>query len=351
MGLGRRHVRSHPGQIHRTRRELHRHGERVHQGALGDDHRRLSASRRSRPRPAGHRHQVLRQPVLRRPERRRRQPQVVDRGLRGVAAAAADGLHRPVLDAPVGSVHADRGDDARARRPGERRQGALHRLFRHAGVEDGPGAAAGALPGLDAARGGADRVLADRAHRRGGADPDGARARNGRCALVSAAGRRAHREVHPRERWQRAAGAGQPGDGLPRRADVRHRRRAGPHRRLSGHDAGGRGAGLGAGEARRDVDHHRRPHHGAAGAEPGRTRRAARPGAGRGARSVIRAVAWVPSRFSTGRLDHHALRCDGRWRAVGGLADVAGERQREVLRRDAGSGGFTTRNTTGGMHK
>ena len=64
-----------------------------------------------------------------------------DRGLvRAVAAAPADRLHRSLLDARVGSVHAHRRDDAGARRSGARRQGALHRLLRHAGVEGGAGA-------------------------------------------------------------------------------------------------------------------------------------------------------------------------------------------------------------------
>ena len=123
----------------------------------------------------------------------------------------ADGLHRSVLDAPVGPVHADRRDDARARRPGARRQGALRRILGHARVEDGPGADARALAGLDAADGAADRVLPARAHGRGRADPDGARAGLGGGALVTAARRRADGKVHRENGRQRPSRPGRAG--------------------------------------------------------------------------------------------------------------------------------------------
>ena len=98
------------------------------------------APRPARARPAGHRHQVLRQPLPRRPQRRRRRPQGDHRRVRAVAAPPADRLHRPLLAALLGQAHADRRDDARARRPRARRQGPLHRLLRHAGVEGRRGA-------------------------------------------------------------------------------------------------------------------------------------------------------------------------------------------------------------------
>ena len=74
--------------------------------------------------------------------------QVDDGGLRAVAAAAQDRLHRPLLDALLGSPHAHRRDHARTRRPGARRQGALRRLLGHAGLEGGAGTDPGDLPRL-----------------------------------------------------------------------------------------------------------------------------------------------------------------------------------------------------------
>src|SRR6185437_7478097 len=53
-----------------------------------------------------------------------REPQIADRGVRTVAAASENGLHRSVLDARLGSPHADRRDDARARRSRAQRHGA-----------------------------------------------------------------------------------------------------------------------------------------------------------------------------------------------------------------------------------
>ena len=94
--------------------------------------------------------------------------------------------------------HADRRNDARARRSGGGGQGALHRLLRHAGVESGAGADHRALPRLGAAGRAADRVLAARADGRRRADSDGARDGAGRDAVVAAQGRRAVGEIHAR---------------------------------------------------------------------------------------------------------------------------------------------------------
>ena len=61
------------------------------------------------------------------------------------AAPAAHRLPRPVLAAQLGPQHPDRGDDARARRPGPRGQDPLHRVLQHARLGDRPGADASAL--------------------------------------------------------------------------------------------------------------------------------------------------------------------------------------------------------------
>ncbi len=62
---------------------------------------------------------------------------------RGQPAPPAHRLDRPVSDPPARSAHADRGNAARARRPGPPGQGALHRLLQ--------------LPGLAGDRGAVDR--------------------------------------------------------------------------------------------------------------------------------------------------------------------------------------------------
>ena len=188
----------------RARRQFHRHRQRLHQGPLREDHRRLHRPRRRQARPRRHRHQVLRQPVSRRSQRRRRRPQDDRRLVRAVAAPPADRLHRSLLDALLGSPHADRRDDARARRSRRGRQGALHRLLGHAGVEGRAGADDRALPRLGAAGRAADRVLAARAHRRRRADPDGAGAGPRRHAVVAAEERRALGQVHARQRRARS---------------------------------------------------------------------------------------------------------------------------------------------------
>ena len=141
-----------------------------------------------------------------RPQRRWRQPQVADRRLRRIAAAPADRLHRPVLDARLGPADADRRDDARAGRPGARGQGALHRLLGHARVEGGAGTDRGGVSRLDAAGGAAARILAHRADRRGRVDAGGARAGIGRDAVVAARRRAADGQVHARAHERRHVG-------------------------------------------------------------------------------------------------------------------------------------------------
>ena len=161
------------------------HSERI----IGDLHRARSRPARSRR----HRHQVLRQSLPRRSEWRRRRSKDHRRLLRAVPAPAADRLHRSLLDALLGSLHADRGDDARARRPRASGEGALHRLLGHAGVESVAGPDDRPIPRLGAARRAADRVLAARAHGRRRADSDGARNGAWRHAVVAAQERRAVR--------------------------------------------------------------------------------------------------------------------------------------------------------------
>ncbi len=157
------------------------------------DHRRLLRPHAGAARSRGDCHQVPVEPVSGRPQRRRRRPQVAGGGVRAVAAPAQDRLHRSLLDALLGSAHADRRDDAGAGRPGARRQGALRRLLGHPGLEGGAGADPGAVPRLGAAHRAADRVLADRAHRRRRAGADGAGARARHHAVVAAPRRRALR--------------------------------------------------------------------------------------------------------------------------------------------------------------
>src|SRR5437868_1456705 len=105
---------------------------------------------------------------------RRRRAQDDRRLVRAIAAAAADRLHRSLLDALLGSPHADRRDDARARRPGVVGESALRRLLGLAGVEGRAGADDRRVPRLGAAGRAADRILAARADGRRRADSDGA---------------------------------------------------------------------------------------------------------------------------------------------------------------------------------
>ena len=127
------------------RRQLHRHRQRLHEGPLREDHRRLH-----------------------RPRRRHARDRVViatkffgnlypgdpnggGAGRKAIIAACEQSLRRLQTDYIDlywmhcwDALHADRRDDARARRSRRAGQGPLHRLLRHARVEGGPGADAGA---------------------------------------------------------------------------------------------------------------------------------------------------------------------------------------------------------------
>jgi len=107
---GTDHVGGRSRPLHRTRRQLHRYGQRVHQRPLREDHRRPHRPRSREARPASHRHQVQHKPLSRRSERRRLESQGSDRGLRAVTAPATDRLHRSLLVAQLGQTHAHRGD-------------------------------------------------------------------------------------------------------------------------------------------------------------------------------------------------------------------------------------------------
>ena len=75
------------------------------------------------------------------PERRRALPQAHPRVDRRVARAPRPRLRRPVPDPPLGSGHADRGDDGRAARRRAGGQGALHRRVEHVRLAVREGAA------------------------------------------------------------------------------------------------------------------------------------------------------------------------------------------------------------------
>ena len=97
--------------LHRARRQLHRHGELLHQGPLREDHRR------SRRRHAARRDRLViatkfsgnlypGDPTAAARAASRSSPHA------RIAAPSADRLHRSLLAAQLGRPHADRGDDA-----------------------------------------------------------------------------------------------------------------------------------------------------------------------------------------------------------------------------------------------
>ena len=140
-------LEAHHRPLHRARRELHRHRQRVHPRPLREiigDH----LGRDGEARAPGHRHQVLREPLLRRSQRRRR------RTARRSSPQLHESLRRLQTDYidlywmhAWARLHAHRGDHARARRSRARGQGPLHRLLGHAGMEGGPGPDDGAASG------------------------------------------------------------------------------------------------------------------------------------------------------------------------------------------------------------
>ena len=154
---------------------------------------------------------------------------------------------------------------------------------RYIGVSDTPAwkcaqaQHARALPRLGAAHRAADRVLAARAHGRGRADPDGARARPRHHAVV-AARRAACSAASTRARTHGKHEAEPRRVGHELRSTTRRTTcidELGAYRQGARHHAGARGARLGAGATGRHLHHHRRAHAGAARRQPRRARRQA----------------------------------------------------------------------------
>jgi len=75
------------GPLHRSRWQLHRHGELLHEEPLREDHRRPRRPPPRSPRPPRDRDEVQRKPLSRRPERRRLGTKVDRLGLRELVAA------------------------------------------------------------------------------------------------------------------------------------------------------------------------------------------------------------------------------------------------------------------------
>src|SRR5476651_375922 len=122
------HVQGRPRRGH----QLLRQRQRVQQGQVGGDPGSpgQGASRRSR-----HHDQVL-QPDPRGRERARRLAPSYRAGRRGEPEASADRPHRRAVHAPLRRGDSDRGDDARARGSGARRQGDLPGGQQLVGVAD-----------------------------------------------------------------------------------------------------------------------------------------------------------------------------------------------------------------------
>ena len=172
LGLGGRQGRE-PGHVRRVprrRRELRRHGQPVHQRHEREAARGVHARP---PRERGDGHQVHERHAGHRPERRREPAEEHGPGVRGVAQAAADRLHRFVLAAHLGPDDARRRGDAGVRRPRAAGEGFVRRRERRAGLVGRPGEHDRRPPRVDAVRRAADRVQPGRADGRAGADPDG----------------------------------------------------------------------------------------------------------------------------------------------------------------------------------
>ena len=108
------------------------HSEKIIGDFIGRDPRQA--------RPRRHRHEVLRQPAT---------PAIPTAAAPGARRSSRRASSRCAACRPTtsistgctaGTVHADRRDDARARRSGDGGQGPLHRLLRHAGLEGRAGA-------------------------------------------------------------------------------------------------------------------------------------------------------------------------------------------------------------------
>ena len=172
-----------------------RHRRRVRRARRLGDHARPDPGRA----PQGHRagQQVRHGDGRGRPAQGRLAPLHHD-GRRGEPEASRHRLARPLPAAPSRPGHADRGDDARARRSRARRQGPLHRLLEPAGV-------AGRRCAMDRAdrrprpiRLGAGRVQPRQPVAGEGTAAGAAGAWHGAAAVLSAVGRAAHGEVHQR---------------------------------------------------------------------------------------------------------------------------------------------------------
>ena len=163
-------------------------------------------------------------------------------GVRGVAAAPRHRAHRPLLPAPRGSGHADRGDRRRDGRAGGRGQGPLPRALRGGAGDDPPRARH--APDQRAA----DGVLAVVARRRGRVLPRSASWGSASCRMRRSAAASSPAATGRPTRSGRATS--------PQRPALRPR----SPRSQSGDRPGGRGAGRGEGRQRR-ADRARRVHH------------------------------------------------------------------------------------------
>ncbi|CAA9475189.1 MAG: Oxidoreductase, partial [uncultured Solirubrobacteraceae bacterium] len=163
-------------QLHRHRRCLRARGVR------GD--RRPSARRRpARARRPGHQGARL---DGRRPQPVRKLAAVDNAGGRGLAAAAADRLDRPLPDPPARARHRHRRDARRAQRSRQAGQGARDRLVHLPGERDRRGAVGRRAARTRALPLRAAAVLAAGARRRGRRPADLPTPRNGRDPVESA---------------------------------------------------------------------------------------------------------------------------------------------------------------------
>ena len=178
-----------------------------------------------------------------------------------------------------------------------------------------------ALPRLDAARRPADRVLAPRAHGRGRAHADGAGAGSRRHAVVAPSRRCAIGQVHARERGDGRSRTAAPAS--PTFLNERTYTIVDELTRIAaelGHDAGARGAGLGAVAARRRVDDHRRAPARSARSESRLVRYHLDRRPDRCVESGVGTACHVSDGIPAGRSVHHARRRHGQRRAIAGPA-------------------------------
>ena len=152
---------------------------------------------------------------------------------RGVAAPARHRPHRPLPDARARPGHPDRRDARRARRPGDRRQGALPRQLQLRRLADRRRRLDRVVAGAYPVHLRAEPLLAGRARGGGRGDPGVRAVRPRHAAVLPARQRAAHRQVQ--------AGRGAPGRQPPGR--WRPVRRAAGRRALGRHrgDRGVRG--------------------------------------------------------------------------------------------------------------